>query len=305
MLVLLTLLSSPAEAGGGPWTLNPGEHNVYVGLDYFRYRSFSRSGGSKDELDTGLTAAGVTGVWTIGMARDIEVELKLPFESVRANDPSVPGCREERPEDWCEPTANIGDLAASVKWRVVDELYESPVSVSVSAGFRSGEAYANRRGRLTTLGDGQTDLGAGLAVGKTGRIGRGWYTSAVEAWYFYRFANNHLGGRKVPADEFAFSAEGLWAFHPRVAVGPAFFGFTRTGGVGLADIDYMSPDGWSSLMASQFKLGGKAAIFSTEGGPTVVLSALMTVHARNNPSDTLALGFGVGWFVPRKVRVPD
>jgi hypothetical protein len=305
VLVLLILLSTPAQAGGGPWTLNPGEHNVYVGLDYFRYRSFRGEGGVLDELDTGLTAAGVTGVWTIGMANDVEVELKLPFESVRANDRSVLGCSEARPDDWCEPTAQIGDLGASLKWRVVDELYDSPVSVSISGGFRSGEAYANHRGRLTTLGDGQTDLGAGVAVGKTGRAGRGWYTSSAEAWYFYRFANTRLDGRKVPADEVAFSAEGLWAFHPRVAAGPALFGFTRLGGVGLDDIDYMSPDGWSALMATQVKVGGKVAIFSTDGGPTVVLSGLMTVFARNNPSDTLALGFGVGWFFPRKIKVPD
>ena len=305
MLLLLTLLAPSAHAGGGPWTLNAGEHNVYVGLDYFRYRKFRGEGAAMDELDTGLTAAGATAVWTIGMAKDVEVELKLPFEMVRANDASVAGCTEARPEDWCEPTANVGDLGASVKWRIVDELYESPVSVSVSGGFRTGEAYSNTRGRLTTLGDGQTDVGAGVAVGKTGRAGRGWYTSAAEAWYFYRFGNTTVGGRKVPADELAFSAEALWAFHPRVAIGPAFFGFTRLRGVGLGDIDYMSMDGWSSLKATQLKVGGKAAIFSTDGGPTVVISGLMTVHARNNPADTLALGFGVGWFFPKKVRVPD
>jgi hypothetical protein len=273
-----------------------------VGLDYYRYSRF-RGTGSGSSLDSGLTAAGVTGVWTAGLARDLEVELRLPFESVRANQPEA-CATQARPADWCAPTASVGDLWGDVKWRMVDELYGSPVSWSVSGAFRSGEAYAGKRGRLTTLGDGQTDLGVGTSVGRTGPAGRGWYTASTEIWYFYRFANGIVDGRKAPADEVALNLEALWAFHPRVAVGPAAYGFARTGGIALQDIDFLDPNGFSALRASQLKVGGKVALFSTEGGPTVVVTVLGTAYARNNPSDTLSISFGLGWFVPRKIKLP-
>lgn len=301
MLLWLWLSGSAALAGGGPWTLNPGEHNVYVGMDYFRYSRFRADGGEGRPVASALTAAGLTGVWTVGMASDVELELRVPFESVRARDPDSPGCTsDEVPEDFCASTSNLGDVAGLLKWRVVDELYDSPISVSLSAAFRSGEAYAGTRGRLTTLGDGNTDVGLGTSVGKTDSAGRGWYTASAELWYFYRFPNAGSGLDKIPGDEIAFSAEGLWAFHPRVAVGPAVFGFTRLTGTNFDEIDTSDINGFSSLRATQFKAGAKVAVFSTDGGPTVVLTAVHTVHARNNPTDTLALGFGVGWFFPKK-----
>lgn len=303
MLLLWMLLVAPASAGGGPWTLQPREHNVYVGLDYFRYSAFrGRDASEPRTLASGLTAAGVTGVWTLGLASDVEAELKVPFESVRVNDPRTPDCRsDDKPEDWCTTTAGLGDVAGAVKWRIIDELYRSPVSVSLSGAFRSGEAYAGKRGRLTTLGDGQTDVGVGMAVGRTSGVGQGWYTASAEVWYFARFSNGRdAAGAPTPSDEVAFGAEGMWAFHPRVAVGPAFFGFTRTGGADFEDLDFQDINGLTSLHGTQLKAGAKAAFFSVEGGPTLVVTAAWTFYARNNPSDTLSVGFGMGWFLPRE-----
>ncbi|MFK7929276.1 MAG: hypothetical protein AB8H79_13870 [Myxococcota bacterium] len=296
-MLWLWLLSAPSVAGGGPWTLNPGEHNVYVGFDYFRYSSFRGAQGAAQPTASPLSASVVTGVWTIGMAKDLEVELRLPFESVHVRDSGAEGCvSPDVPEDFCKATANIGDVAGVVKWRAVDELYSSPVSISFSGAFRSGEAYSGARGRLTTLGDGNTDVGVGASVGRTSGAGKGWYTSSAELWYFYRFSNAGSGRDKIPGDELAFSAEALWAFHPRVAIGPAAFGFTRLSGTDFEDIELGSLNGFSSLRATQVKVGGKLALFSTHKGPTVVVTAVGTLYAKNNPSDTLVLGFGLGWF---------
>ncbi|MFT7520932.1 MAG: hypothetical protein ACI9MC_003083 [Kiritimatiellia bacterium] len=302
MILLALLLGAPAEAGGGPWTLNAGEHNVYVGLDYFRYRNY-RSDSFMEPLDTALTASGVTVVWTAGVAPGVELELKLPYENVRANDPSSETCMLDRPGDWCDTTSGLGDIGGVIKGRLIDELYGNPFSWSLSGAFRSGEAYADTRNRITTLGDGQSDVGLGTSIGRTDQAGKGWYTASAEAWYFYRLPNRRSPtGAKVPSDEVAFSAEGMWAFHQRFAVGPALFGFFRTGGISLDDIDYFDIDSWNTLRTSQIKVGVKAATFSTGDGPTVVVTVLTTVFARNNPSDTLALSFGVGWFFPKKSR---
>ncbi len=144
-------LGTQAWAGSGPWTLEANEHNVYIGADYYRYANFSGASGAS-ALQTGVTAAGATGVWTVGMAPGLEAEVKLAFESVRVNQMDSPACiGPGKPDDWCDPTANIGDLGARVKWRFVDEAYGPPVSLAISLAARSGETYANQRARLTTL----------------------------------------------------------------------------------------------------------------------------------------------------------
>ena len=301
MPLCATLFTLPrvAVAGSGPWTLSPGEHNVYVGADYFRYQRFN--GVSPGiELSSGLTAAGLTGVWTTGLAYGLEAEFKLAFESVRVNDART--CLQGTPSDFCEPTAGIGDLAARVKWRAVDEAYGAPLSVALHLSARSGEAYAGRRGRLTTLGDGQTDAGAGASVGRTDTLGKGWYMASVDATYWYRFPNVVEAGRKVPTDEISADADVLVSLHPRFGIGPSVSFFTRTGGVDFvpATTDFFDPDLFNRLDASQLKVGGKLGIYSVDNGPTVSVAALWTVAARNNPSDTFALSVGVGqWLQPR------
>lgn len=306
MLILLTLLTGIASAGGGPWTLNPREHNVYVGFDHFRYETYRGSTSTQRTVASPIAATAVGGSWTIGLANDLEFEVRAPIEFVRVTDPNAEGCITDRPEDFCETSLNVGDLYGAVKWRFVDELYRSPVSMALVMSMRSGEFYAPERGRLTSLGDGTTDIGLGLSIGKTASVGRGWYTASADVRYHYRFPNTGgFFGEKVPTDELEFSAEGLWAFHPRFAVGPAVFGFTRMGGADFDDIDFFDEDGFASLAGTQLKAGAKLAIFGTDGGPTVSFTVARTFYARNNPTDTLSVSAGIGWFFPRKVRLLD
>ena len=298
LIVAVGLCPVTAMAGGGPWTLGGGQSNLYIGGDYYRYARFQTPAGEQ-ELPTGITASGLTGVWTVGLAYSLEMDLKLAFESVRLNDPRVPVCTDpDAPVDWCEPTANLGDLAARLKWRFVDEAYGAPVSLAASLAARSGEAYSPERGRLTTLGDGNSDLGTGLSVGRTATLGKGWYTVGVDAWYWYRFPNRRTGVGKVPADEVGLDGEAMLSVHPRFAVGPAASWFTRLGGVDLSldRMDRTDPDAWNALRASQLKLGGKLGVYAIDNGPTLSAAVLTTVAARNNPVDTLAISLGIGWF---------
>ncbi len=295
VVALLSLVSS-ARAGDGPWTLNPGELNLYLGGDYFRYGRFHDGQGEVTDLGSPLTAASLTGVASLGLLPGMEVELVVPFESVRANDPESEFCVDGPRTDWCEATAGIGDVGAQIKGRMLDELVGSPISVSLAAGMRSGEAYSPRRGRLTTLGDGQTDIGAGLSAGRSaGVASRGWYRASVTSWYWYRFPNDVEVDGKKPGDEISAAAELTLSPGPPWAVGPAVYGFFRPRGVDVADADFSQLDGFSSLRASQLKIGAKLGIFGVRGR-TVSVSVLRTVYARNNPSDTLALSLGIGWF---------
>ena len=290
---------STALAGDGPWTLSARDHNVFVGADYYRYGRLETGTGSTAALGSGMTATGLTGVWTFGVTEGLDAQLKLPFESVRANDPQASLCVDGRAKDFCSPTSGIGDIELRVKGRVLNELYTSPVSLAVMGGARSGEAYAGERGRLTTLGDGQTDVGAGVSVGRTDVAGSGWYRASADVWYWARFANSVDDGQKVPADELAGAVAAMWSPVPLFAVGPAAHGFYRLAGRTVAGADFDDIDVWGSLAARQVQAGGKLGLYAPDGGPTVSLTFLRTVWAQNNPSDTLVISLGVGVFLDR------
>ncbi len=300
--VLLTMLcSSPsvALAGAGPWTLQPGEHNLYVGGDYFQYGSFVGTDGAT-ALSTRITSAGGTAVWTFGMAYGLEGEVKLTYEAARVTRPDAPFCLgPDVPGDWCDPTHGLGDLAARFKWRFLDEGFNSPISVAIDLGMRSGEGHANRRARLTALGDGTTDLSAGVSLGRTATLGRsGWYQLSGDVGYWYRLPNIVEDGVKVPADEISGELALLASLHPRFGIGPSVAGFSRLGGVDLGQQgSYADADSWSRLDSAQLKIGGKLGLYSLDNGPTISISVLRTVLARNNPSDTLALSMGIGTFL--------
>lgn len=300
---LLLLLSAPAQAGDGPWTLNPGDLSVYGGVNYFRYGRFIGATPDNDGgLGAGITAVGAVGVATAGLADGLELEAVVPYERVRVNNPASGPCTSDNaPPGFCRTTAGVGDLSVTLKGRLINELYTSPVTVSAAAGLRSGEFYADQRNRLTTLGDGQTDLGAGLSVGRTDLMlgGRGWYRVGAWGWYWLRFPNGRDDqDRRVPGDEISYTAEATFSLHPRFGFGPAVQGFHRLWGEELGSSSFQDIDVWSKLKAEQIQVGGKVGIY-TEAGPTISIAALRTVYARNNPADTLVLSIGVGFYRPQ------
>ena len=298
-LGLVLMFGAPARAGDGPWTLGERDRNVYLGVDYFRYANYRDGDGDSVPLSSGLTAAGVTVVATLGLAPGFEAELKVPYESVRVNrseDDSI--CQSPPRKQWCAPSEGIGDVALQLKARIIEERFVNPVSASVFLGVRTGEAYSSERGRLTTLGDGQTDLGGGATVGKAGSLGQGWYRTAVTGAYWYRFANFELKGSKVPADEVSFSITSTLAPWNRFGLGPVLYGFQRLDGVDMSELDPSHQDGWASLKAGQIQVGGELGVYARRGGPTVTFAVLNTIYARNNPADTLVVSMGIGWFTP-------
>lgn len=284
-----------ARAGEGPWTLQPGEHNLYLGLNSFRYGDFD-SGGTAAELSTDVIATGGVAVWTHGLAEGLEMELQLPYESARVGDPSVASCRAGPRRAWCAPTAGLGDLALLVKTRFLDEVYAAPLTMSAVWGVRTGEAYSGKRGRLTTLGDGQTDFGGTLALGRTDVLGRGWYRAGGSVGYWWRVPHT-VEPVKIPADELRYDLSVVVAVVPSLSVGPAVYGFHRLGGVDLGEADLSDINGFASLDAAQALAGAKVGLHPPGAVGTVSLGVLRTVAARNNPTDTLAISLGVGFFL--------
>ena len=65
--------------------------------------------------------------------------------------------------------------------------------------------------------------------------------------------------------------------------------------MGLSEADFSTENVWSSLEAAQIQAGGKLGVYS-EWGSTFSVAVLRTVYAVNNPSDTLIITMGMGWF---------
>lgn len=289
--MLWLLMLAEALAGDGPWTLSPRQQNLYLGADYYQYSLFNPGSGEARDVPSPITASALTGVWTAGLRPGLELELKLPLERARAQDQD--GCLAAAPvEGWCRTSSGVGDVGAQIKLRALDELYGSPVTVSVSGGMRSGELYADHRQRLTTLGDGHTDLGGGLSMGRTDVLGSGWYRASLDLWYWYRLP---VEGAELH-DEISGSFAALVAIWPGFALGPAAHGFWRLGGDDVSEADFSNPDLWATLAARQVQAGAKLGIFGVSGAPTLSLTLLRTVYAQNNPTDAFVVSAGLGWF---------
>lgn len=285
------LLIAAAQAGDGPWTLSSRDQSVYVGVDTWTFSAFDGGEGDPVDLASPVVGAALTPIWTIGVRPGAEVELRVPIERARVLDQAA--CREAAPDEgWCQTSQGLGDVEGHLKVRLLDELYGSPVTLAINAGFRSGEAYADRRHRLTTLGDGQTDLGAGLSIGRTDVLGRGWYRLSVDGRYWRRL---DAPDRPLP-DEVAGAVAAIFTVHPSFSVGPAASGLFRLGGESLATADPAEADLWASLAARQVQVGGKLGVYGQGRGPTLSVTVLRTVLAQNNPVDEMVYSAGLGWF---------
>ena len=286
--------SSRATAGEGPWTLRAGEHNLYVGVLSYRYDAYD-TGLDTYYLPSEVIGTEITAIWTYGLLEGLELEARVPYEQVRVGNPRAGVC-VMGPKHWGAPTRGLGDLALLVKTRFLDEVYAAPVTVSGIWGTRTGEAYSHTRGRLTNLGTGQTDFGGALSIGRTDVLGNGWYRVSGSLGYWYRVPHDTVS-EKVPADELQYDFNATVAPAPSVSFGPALYGFSRLGGQPLYQTDISHPNGFSSLDAAQLQAGGKLGLHPPGSRGTVTLAVLRTVAARNNPADTLVIGFGVGFFM--------
>ena len=296
----LLLLAGAALAGSGPWTLPPGHHNVYVGGDVGGFQNISNGAGGSFKLGTPIRGAQVLGAYTVGLAEGVDVEVVLPFERVWAVYSAYPVCVDGRPEGWCETTQGLGDAGLRVRFRLLDEGAYRPVTLSARLLARTGAAYANNRGRLTTLGDGQTDVGAGLAIGRTDASDGGrWYRMSASASYWYRFGVAEVDGRKAPADEISFGADVLASPVRWVGAGFAVYGFTRLGGLDLVDAEVGSLNGWVSLNAAQVRVGPVLA-FYTDSDWTFFSSVVFTAASRSSPKDLTSVSVGVGRYFRKK-----
>lgn len=305
MLSLILLWCAPvAWAGSGPWVVGSGSSSVFVALESQRLNTLStqlEDGPEEIDVGEGLSAQGARLIGTYGVQSRTEVELSVPWYRSYANRPDAELCGALG-LGACRTTQGVGLISARVKGLLLDELFGSPVSLSLALDARYGAFTAAQRARVTNLGEGTFDLGPSMALGRSsGLPGGGDWSAYVEAGWRYRFANTDnfpSFSEPVPSGEFHGEVKTLIApGNGTFGLGPMAMGLYRPGGLdwyelvesgGLSDLDR-----FSALTVQNFRVGG-VVFLRGASGVTLVTSALRTVYARNNPTDSFFFSVGLG-----------
>lgn len=300
-----------AVAGGGPWVLGRGDQSLYVGLDSQRISKLTvtgDSGVSVVDVDARITTFSAKAALAYGIGTRVEVEGWLPWSrSWVARDDLFPcgglGLGE------CRTTEGVGVIEARVKALLVDELVGAPLSVSGGLHARFGGLTHATRARLTNLGEGTTDLGGFVSVGRIGGLGRGYWSGHADASGFYRIPNTRTypqadGSRAAPGGDFLFNSDLLLTPTAgyEVSFGPTVSVFWRPFGVNWDEVDFSDPDRFAALRVLSPRVGGKLIV--RDGAKVAFsLSALQTVAPVNNPSPfTVSVGVSINSLFSREDR---
>lgn len=295
------LVASPASAGEGPWTVSAGDHTLYLGGDWGRWQDYRGGSGDPQSLGPGVSRGGGLGVWTAGIREGLDVEISVPFQTVRVDDPQAANCTGAPRAGWCATTQGVGRMSLMAKLRLVDEVFRPPVTLSLVGGLETGEHTARYRGRLTNLGEGQSDALAGISMGHSSRAGDqgGWFRAHLTALAALRAGLVGEGFDKVPGNELRAQAGAMWSPRGHVGIGLGAYGFHRLSGDDIGDVSLDSPNGFAQLASTQVSAGLKVHVASEHHMPSLNVSVFRSVVARNAPSDELTVGAGLGWNFPR------
>lgn len=292
-------VAATATAGSGPWVVGDGRASVYLGVEAQRLSKLAQTLGEEREVidvGEGIAKFGVRGIATVGLGRRLELEASLPWYRVQANRPDAALCGALG-LGACETTQGVGIIEARGKGVVLDEYFGAPFSLALGAQLRIGDLTAATRERVTNLGEGSLDAGPFLSLGRTGALGEGGYWSAfLEGGFRYRspvtddYPGN--GGDGVPGSEIYGSAQVLVAPDARFSIGPTAFLLDRPFGLDFDEVDLTDPDRFGALRVMQAS-AGLTTVVRARSDVCVALSALRTVAATNNPTDTWVVSLGV------------
>ena len=283
-----------AHAGSGPWVVSPGDASVYVGTEYQRITELVTHDGSEEvatiPVDDGLETTSAVAIASYGLRERLELELEVPWHRVEGNRTDGPICTGLGMQA-CATSQGLGVISARAEGVLLDELAGAPLSLSLSGILRLGTFTSDTRARLTNLSEGTTDVGAALAVGRSGGLGAGFWSGWVEAGWRHRFPNTERRGEAIPGGELTVASDFLAGLQPWWSVGPSVSLLHRPGGFDFAEVDLTSPDRFAELRVLSTRVGGKVVLRSSER-VSFVASAHKAVVVRNNPTP-FSLGVGM------------
>lgn len=290
-----------AQAGSGPWVLSPQDWSVYGGVEAQRISELALKDGLGDDsvvqVDDGIETTTAQAILSYGLRKRVELELGVPRSRVDANRPGGEVCASLGPKA-CATTVGFGVVSGRGKVLLVDELRGAPVSVAMGAELRLGQHTGPTRGRITNLGEGTTDLGAFVAVGRSGGLLDGSWSAHLDAGWRWRSSN--LGGDAdpLPASELVGEAELFAGAQSWWSLGPTLSYWERPQGLDFGEGDLTDIDRFGALNGRAVRVGGKVLLRSPRR-TTLVLSGSQTVAARNNPR-VLSYGVGLAFYPERR-----
>jgi hypothetical protein len=194
----------------------------------------------------------------------------------------------------------VGVITARTKALVLDEYFGAPLSLSLGAELRYGDFTADTRARITNVGEGTTDLGPTIAIGRVGSFGgETFFSTYAEAGWRYRFPTTRAfpdaptGQLRAPQPETWAQAEFLAGPTPWLSLGPSATFLTRAG-LDWGELDLADPDRLAALGITAVRAGGTLVI-RNQGDLALSASVMSVLYARNNPTDVISVNLGVSF----------
>ncbi|TNE92632.1 MAG: hypothetical protein EP330_01420 [Deltaproteobacteria bacterium] len=293
-------LATPAMAGSGPWVLGRGDQSLYVGLDSQRIdKLIATIDGERQviDVDARITTFTAKAGLTYGLGTRVEVEGWVPWSRAWVARDDLGPCGALGLGE-CRTTQGVGVIEGRLKLLLVDELTGSPVSVATGAHARFGGLTHETRARLTNLGEGTTDLGGFVSVGRIGGLGSGYWSGHLDVTGLYRIPNTRTfpqaeGDLSAPGSDFQFASDVLFApmSAADVSFGPSVSVYWRPFGLDFGEVDASDPDRFGALRVLAPRVGGKIIV---RDGAKAAFSAsvLQTVAPVNNPN-TFTVSMGI------------
>lgn len=297
---MLLLLLSKAFAAG-PWTVGTGVASLYVGADGDHYRTLAHSVDGqvqRDQLGDGSSGLGFRAIFSYGLTSRLQFDVNVPWRENHVSRQDSEICTRLG-ADGCEATRGIGTIEASMKGVVLDEVNGAPIGLSLAAIVRYGGLTTQHRDRLTAIGDGTTDFGPQVAIGRSTALGaKGSAAGSAQLAWIYRIPNAHTyplleGDQSVPGSQLEGSAEFLASSNGVVSVGPVVYGHYALAGSDFVDIVLADKDRFVALRSADLVAGGKL-IVTDKAYNSFSLSVTRTVVARNTVSDNTTVAIGIG-----------
>lgn len=290
-----------ASAGTGPWVPGTGIGNVYIGLEGDQFNNLTTpTDAGRETLPVGEGISTITGSATLtyGISPRLEAELRIPYSASHANREDAAECLALGLEA-CDTTHTVGVIEANVKGLLFDEVAGAPLSIAFGGIVRYGGLAAPFRARLTNAGEGTTDLGGKVALGRSGSLGGsgGYWSTSLDLSYLHRIPNTQtfplqMGARRVPGDDVGGIFEAFFSPRGLVALGPAVAAQHRLSGLSFNEIEFSDPDRLGALRTTLVS-GGLKALVRDNRNNVFVVSLWRTLYGVNNPSDQTIVSVGI------------
>ncbi len=296
--VLAGLMWTPAaQAGDDPWVLSRGDVALYSGVSGTSWTTFSGAQGSLSGNDVAISTRVLTHTAVfageVGVTQRSSVELRLAGGWSQVTYTGSKNCTGTT----CDTEVGAMPVDARYRFRVLDEIMGSPVTLTVGPVLRIGAHTRGARDQFTSMGDGQNDVGAHLSVGRMAIVGPLLVVGYGAARYSHRVLQDPEADQDVPRHELAGVAELTVQPRQRLQLGLVVDGLHRPDGRDWGEGSTTSEDRFAALSMTSIKVGAKFGLVIKQGF-RLHLSAMTTAYARNNPSDGWAAGFGLSWYRP-------